>query len=143
MQILWPRNAGAIPLMLEVQYNFAAVSGISPTVEVYRDDDDYVADWSNSTFVSSGAASGMAVMSEVPTNNGLYRRSFNPSDFGQSLVDQTYYLRFRATIPSGFNADVNEDISLVSHATLKFIDFVSGSGTGSSGPTGMTLSFTG
>ena len=142
MQILWPRNAGEIPLMLEVQYNFAAVSGISPTLEIYRNDDDYVADWSNNTFVASGAASGLAVMSEIPTNNGFYRRSFNPSDFGQSLLDQTYYVRFRATVPSGFRTGVNEDISLVKHATLKFIDFVSGSGTSGSSPQGMTLSFT-
>ncbi|MCK5610122.1 hypothetical protein KAR91_50075 [Candidatus Pacearchaeota archaeon] len=143
MQILWPRNAGEIPLMLEVQYSFAAVSGINPTVELYRDTDDFIADWSANSFVASAPGSGLAIMSEVPTNNGLYRRSFNPSDFGQSLVDQTYYLRFRAIVPSGFRAGVNADISLVSHATLKFIDFVSGSGTAGACPQGMTITFTG
>lgn len=143
MQFLAQRNSGAFPIMLEVQYNFTAVSGISPTVEVYRETDDFIADWSTNTFVAAGAASGMAVMGEVPSNNGLYRRRFNPATFGQSLLDQTYYLRFKATIPSGFTPDVTEDIELVQHASLKFIDFAAASGTGGSSPQGMTLSFTG
>ncbi len=140
MQILWPKDSSTIPLMLSVQHNFVAVSGINPTLELYRNSDDFIADWSNNTFVASSPASGLAIMTEVPSDNGLYRRSFNPSDFGQQLLDQTYYIRFRATIPSGFKASVNEDIPLTDYATLKFADF---SGSGVSGPTGMTLTFTG
>lgn len=141
MQFIWPRNSGEFPIRLQVQHNFIAVSGITPTVELYRETDDFIADWSTNMFVApSGVASGMGAMTEVPSDNGFYRRLFNPSVFGESLLEQTYYLRFKATIPSGFNSEVTADISLVEHASLKFIDFVSGSGTSS--VQGMSLSFT-
>jgi hypothetical protein len=98
----WQSNDGAVPLMLEVQWEFTPVSGLLPTVEVYRATDHFFADWSSKTFKSpSTSGDKYGSMSEVPSDQGLYQRNFNPVDFGQNLPIQSFYVRYKVTIPSG------------------------------------------
>ena len=102
MQYIWERGALPKALTLEVLYDDFPVTGLSPTVEVYRFSDDAYVDWATSTFVSSGGTR-FGSLSGVPSNSGLYRRHWNPTDFGQT-TDAIYYMRYKATVPSGFQS---------------------------------------
>lgn len=134
-QFSWQSNNGEVPLMLEVQSEFTPVSGLAPTVEVYRLPDHYFADWTTLTFrppTASGDKFGS--MSEVPSDAGLYHRPFNPVTFGQVLPIQSFYVRYRVTIPSGTvigqgptRGPVNFDVDLVRSETHNFRE-MAGSG---------------
>jgi hypothetical protein len=98
-QFTWQKDDLPAALMLEVQFDFVPVSGITPTVEIYKYSDDTQANFSTMTFAASGGnTSGMM---EVPSDDGLYRLDFDPRDFGES-GNERYYVRYRATVPSGF-----------------------------------------
>lgn len=143
-QYQYQSNDGAVPLSLEVQYEFVPASGLSPTVEVYRASDHYYADWTTMTF-KAPAASGdkYGSMSEVPSNHGLYQRNFNPVDFGQILPQQHFYARYQVTIPSGYVAGENTltaNLDLYQTDMLSFTDMV---GSGVTEQFGMDASFIG
>lgn len=145
-QHTWQSNDGAVPLMLEVQWEFAPVSGLVPTVEVYRATDHFFADWSTMTF-KAPAASGtkLGSMSEVPSDQGLYQRNFNPTDFGQFLPIQSFYVRYKVTIPSGTvvgagsqQETLTEDLNLQRSEIHNFRDMV---GSGVQQQLGLDFSF--
>lgn len=134
-QSIWASNAGSIPLLLSVQFNFVSVSGLIPTVEVFRTSDDFIADFSDNTFKASGAVSGIVPMTEVPTDQGLYRRNFDPADFG-IVTEEKFYVRYKTTIPQsvspilippgGFPVLVNESVVTINFnglgMTASFVD---------------------
>jgi len=145
-QHTWQSNNGAVPLMLHVLWEFAPVSGIVPTVEVYRASDHFFADWTTMTF-KSPAASGnkLGTMGEVPSDEGLYQRNFNPVDFGQILPIQSFYVRYKATIPSGAEVGlegqketINRDLNLQVSEIHNFRDMV---GSGVQTELGLDFSF--
>ena len=146
MQFIWSQGTGAIPLALELQFNFIPVSGLSgvnsPTVEVYRASDDFVLDWVGGSFVPAPNANQFGLMSEVPSDKGLYRRTFNPADYGQNQSNQIYYTRYRAVIPSGFLSCIEKNINICITDFHLFTNFGSGTGGGgSSSPAGMSAEF--
>lgn len=97
----WRKAIGDIPLLLEVQADFRPVSGLSPTVEVYKaSNNDYV-DWASGIFTSSGGTR-MGAMSGLPLQGHIYHRTFNPLTFGDATLNPVYYVVYKATIPSGF-----------------------------------------
>ena len=121
-QSVWASNSGPIPLLLSVQFNFVPVSGLIPTVEIYRNSDDFIADFDDNTFKAAGAVSGVVPMTEVPSDDGLYRRNFDPAAFG--IVDEEkFYVRFKTNIPqsvnpilipvAGFPVVVNESVNTI------------------------------
>jgi len=113
-----------VPLFLGVQYDGTPVSGISPFVEVYRVSDDYVADFAINTFVAPGTAtSGSVFLTEVPSDEGLYKYLFNPFDFNQFEARQLYYAKYTAVVPSGFKDDVLTDIELITSEVQGFSNF--------------------
>ena len=129
-QFTWESNNGDVPLMLEVQKDFIPVSGVSPTVEVYRLPDHFFADWTDLIF-KSPASSGdkFGPMTEVPSDQGVYLRFFNPITFSQTGTIQNYYMRYRTIIPSGTligSEFLSEPISLIKSETHHFTDFGSG-----------------
>lgn len=139
-QYTWQSNDGTIPLLLELQYEFTPASGLSPTVAVYRASDDYYVDWGSNTF-KAPTASGteFATMSEVQP--GLYRKTFNPVHLGQIQPNQVYYIRYQATIPSGYVVDgeaLASDINLIQTETHYFTELA---GSGTLPQLGMTASF--
>ncbi len=121
---IWTSNAGSVPLLLAVQFNFVPVSGLSPTVEVYRNSDDFIADFDDLTFKSSGAVSGQAIMTEVPTDQGLYRRNFDPADFG-IITEEEFYMRYKTTVPQSVSPLLipPAGFPIVVHETHVFVDF--------------------
>ena len=141
-QFRWQSNDGDVPLLLEVQKEFIPVSGISPTVEVYRLPDHYFADWTDLTFKPPAAAGDkFGLMVEVPSDRGVYLRSFNPIDFSQNLPIQNFYVRYRATIPSGtlVGAEiVNRSIDLTKTETHSFVDHL---GSGITNQIGLDFGF--
>jgi hypothetical protein len=100
MQFIWQTNNIPVFLFLEVQFNSVPVAGISPTVEVYKASNDTYVDFNTNTFVASGG-NRFGALTEVPSNSGLYKRQFDPRNFAES-GNQVYYMRYRATVPSGF-----------------------------------------
>jgi len=111
----WESINRDIPLMLEVQYFSVPVSGLVPTVEVYKFDNHNIANWDDLVFLPSSSGIFSTTMSGVPSNHGLYTRLFSPLDFGQNNKRQTYYVRYKATIPSGMQINENiisEDINI-------------------------------
>ena len=145
-QFSWQSNDGAVPLMLEIQWEFTPVSGLMPTVEVYRASDHFFADWSTMTF-KSPAASGdkFGSMSEVPSDQGLYQRNFNPVDFGQFLPIQSFYMRYKVTLPSGTTVGqgsqqetLSEDFMVQKSETHNFRDMV---GSGVQQQLGLDMTF--
>lgn len=141
-QFQWQSNNGDVPLMLEVQKDFIPVSGILPTVEVYRLPDHFFADWTDLSFKAPAVVGDrFGVMSEVPSDRGVYLRFFNPIDFSQNLPIQNFYVRYRATIPSGtlVGAEIlNRSITLEKTETHSFLDHL---GSGITNQIGLDLSF--
>lgn len=134
-QFSWQWNDGDIPLLMEVQNNFNPVSGLSPTVELRHALNDRYADWATQTFKDPNASGDrLGTMTEVSGISGLYRRLFNPKDFGQNKKQQVYIATYRATIPSG-SAGITEDTDIIASEIHHINDFA-GSGT-----LGMTVEF--
>ncbi len=109
-QFIWQKEDIPVALMLEVQFNNVPVSGISPTVEIYKYQNHKYIDFNTNTFVSAGG-NKFGSMSGVPSNAGLYERIFNPNNFGAS-GNQIYYMRYRAVIPSGFQG-LTENLEII------------------------------
>jgi hypothetical protein len=137
MQFIWQKEDLPISLMLEVQFNFVPVSGLSPTVEIYKFSNDFHADFNTSTFVPSGG-NKFGTLSGVPSNLGLYRRSFDPQNFSEN-GNQIYYMRYKAVIPSGFQGLENDREVIGTEIHY----FTALSGVGGVGAQGMTASFVG
>ena len=143
-QYTWQSNDGVIPLLFEVQYEYAPASGLSPTVEVYRASDQYYADWDSQTFKSPDASGNRyGSMSESPHVSGLYQRNFNPVLFGQVQPIQVYYVHYSVTLPSGYIARgsdaLTEALTLEKTETHFFTELA---GSGQLQQLGMTTSFT-
>ena len=140
-QFSWDLGTGDIPLIFDIQYANARVSGIATTVEVYREFDDFVLDWNSGTFVASPSGSEhKCPMTELVANPGIYRKRFDPRDYGQNQNDQLYYVIYRGTVPSGFK-DLASPIE-VTNSELHRFSLPSGiSAGGSGGDLGMTAAF--
>ena len=135
-QYQWQKGDISVPLSLEVQYNDVAVSGLSPTVEIRRFADDAYADFSTNTFVTSGGTRLGALSGISPNSVGLYRRSFDPVVFGET-GNKTYFMLYRATIPSGFQG-LESDQDVTATETHYFTELA---GSGTTGVAGMAASF--
>jgi len=125
-QFIWQKDDLPIPLMLEVTLDNLPVSGISPTVEIYKYPTHQYIDFNTNTFVLSGG-NKFGSMSGVPSNNGLYQRKFDPRDYGQSGINQVYYARYRAIIPSGFD-DLTSNIEVIGSEIHYFTELIENPG---------------
>lgn len=141
-QLTWHLNTGSIPLLFDLQFGLSRVSGVAPTVSIYRDPDDFVLDWVLGQFVSSASGTNhLGGMTELTNNPGIYRRRFDPATYNQTENNQTYYVIYNGTVPSGFNgATTNIPVSY-----SEIHRFFVPSGTSSSTVTnlGMTAEFVG
>jgi len=126
-QYTWQRdNFIPISLMLEVQVDNIPVSGISPTVEIYKYSNHKHADFDTNTFVSAGG-NKFGVMSGVPSNEGLYHFPFSPQDFGE-VGSETYYMRYRAVVPSGYGGGLVEEDTEIIGSEVHYFTELAGSG---------------
>lgn len=138
-QFSWDLDRGEVPLIFDLQFNNVRVSGIATTVEVYRDSDDYVLDWNAGQFVASPSGNEhRGAMTELVANPGIYRRKFDPRNYGQTTDRQVYYMIYNGTVPSGFN-NATADINVARSEIHKF-SVPSGIGTGT-GDVAMTANF--
>ena len=122
MQYSWGTSEVPVPLNLEVQYNYIPVSGIIPTVEIYRLYDNYYLDWGTNTFVASGGTK-QGSMSGITDITGFYAQSFNPIAASQTGDYQKYYIKYHAIIPSGFDSN-NSDVNIYGTETYRFYNDV-------------------
>lgn len=119
-QFVWDLGAGEIPLFFDFQFNGARVSGTLPTVEVYRNSDDFVLDWNSGNFVASPSGSEhLGGLSELVSNSGVYRRNFDPQDYAQTADTQIYYMQYVGIVPVGFN-DITSEVIIKRTEIHKF-----------------------
>ena len=129
-----------MPLLLDLQFNNARVPSTNPTVEVYRSSDNYVLNWSNGNFIPHPSGSAhLGLMTELIDNPGLYRKDFNPQNYGQVQNPQIYYMQYRGTVPAGFVPSLLQNINIIKTEVHKFA-IPSGIGVGGS-PSTMIADF--